>query len=210
VVKFGHQDFVLFVNKDAPFNTLPEMIAYAKANPGKLTYATPGVGSYVHLTMENLAAIEQTSFAHVPYRQFMQAVPDVVSGRVQMVITVANSALEGQVTNGNMKVIGSLTRNSTYRGAPIQSIFSIRPEVASGGYYAIVVAAGTPTTIVDKLHRDVSAVVTGPEFRQYMASLGVRSDSGNQLMTPKEFDRWIDTEVDRLKRIVKQGNLQME
>lgn len=210
VTKFGHQDFVLFVNKDAPFNTLQEMVAYAKANPGKLTYATPGVGSYAHLTMEHLALVEQTSFTHVPYRQFMQSVPDVASGRVQMVITVANAALDGQVANGAMKIVGSLTRNSAYRGAPVQSISSIRPDVAAGGYYAVIVPTGTPATIVDKIHKDVTAVVTSAEFRQYMASVGVRSDAGGQLMGPQEFDRWIDTEVDRLKRIIKQTNLKLD
>ena len=210
VTKFGHQDFVLFVNKDAPFNTLQEMIAYAKANPGKLSYATPGVGSYAHLTMEHLALVEQTSFTHVPYRQFMQSVPDVASGRVQMVITVANAALDGQVTNGAMKVIGSLTKNSAYRGAPVQSISSIRPDVAAGGYYAVVVPAGTPAAIVDKLHKDVTTVVTSAEFRQYMASVGVRSDAGGQLMGPQEFDRWIDSEVNRLKRIITQTNLKLD
>jgi tripartite-type tricarboxylate transporter receptor subunit TctC len=210
VTKFGHQDFVLFVNKDAPFNTLQEMVSYAKSNPGKLTYATPGVGSYAHLTMEHLATVEQTTFTHVPYKVFMQSVPDVASGRVQMVITVANSALDGQVTNGNMKVIGSLTKNSMYRGAPVQSISSIRPDVAAGGYYGIVVAAGTPAAIVDKIHKDVSTIVTSAEFRQYMMSLSVRSDSVAQTDGPREFDRWIDQEISRLKRIIQQANIRFE
>lgn len=206
VTKFGRQDFVIFASTNAPFSNVQQMVAFAKQNPGKLDYATPGIGSYVHITMEHLAQSQDLKLVHVPYKGIMQAVPDVLNNRINLIITTNNTALEGFVTKGEMKVIGSLGRNATYQGNAIQSLSTVASDVQANGYYGIVVAAGTPKHIVDKIHRDVTTVVSTPEFRQFMTASGAPPVS----MAQGEFDRWIDQEVAKLKRIVSQANIKAE
>ena len=209
VSKFGVQDFVLFVNKDAPYNNFQEMISYARSNPGQLTYATPGIGSYAHITMEHLAHVENLKFTHVAYKAFMQSVPDVSSGRVQMVVTVANSALDGQVAKGDMKVFGSLTKNSMYQGKTIQSVNSIVSDVGASGFYGIVVAKGTPKHIINQLASDISAVVSSQEFKKFMISKGIRPDTSKPLNS-EEFTIWIDSEIIKLQKIITASKMSLE
>lgn len=206
VAKFGIQDFIIWVNKDVPINNIQEMIAYAKANPGKITYATPGVGSYAHLTMEKLGYVEKLKFTHVPYKVFMQAVPDVVAGRVTMTVTTANPGLENQVASGNINVIGSLTKNARYQGKPIQTMSSIVPEVHASGFYGIVVAKNTPKHIAKKIEKDVITAVSSRDYVEFMSSRGVRYE----LMPSEDFDKWLTSEISRLQQITTQNNIVIE
>lgn len=206
VTKFGIQDFIIWVNKDTPINNIQEMISYAKTNPGKITYATPGVGSYAHLAMEKLGNVEKLKFTHVPYKAFMQAVPDVVAGRVTMTITTANPALENQVASGNIKVIGSLTKNARYQGKPIQTLASIVPEVHASGFYGIVVAKNTPKTIAKKIEKDVIIAVSSRDYVEFMSSRGVR----HELMPSEDFDKWLASEISQLQQIMIQNNVVIE
>ena len=207
VTRFGKQEFMIFANKNAPFDNVQQMVAYARANPGKLDYATPGPGSYVNITMEHLAKLQDLQFVHVPYRNLMQAAPDVVSGRLQMMITSPNTALEGIVAKGDMKIIGAMGKNPKHNGAAISSLSNVSPEVHANGYYGLIVSSSTPKSVVEKIHKDVSSVVATPEFRQTMAALGGIVEPPS---AAGEFDRWIDFEVDRLKKIIVQANVKIE
>jgi tripartite-type tricarboxylate transporter receptor subunit TctC len=203
IVKFGIQDFIIWVNKDAPINSIQEIISYAKANPEKITYATPGLGSYSHLAMEQLASVEKIKLTHVPYKVFMQAVPDVVAGRVTMTITTSNPGLENQVASGHIKVIGSLTKNAKYQGKPIQTMSSIIPEVHASGFYGIVVAKNIPKSISKKIEKDIITVVSSQDFVEFMSSRGVRYE----LMQSDDFDKWLASEISRLQQITIQNNI---
>jgi tripartite-type tricarboxylate transporter receptor subunit TctC len=207
VTKFGKQEFIIFANKNAPFDNVQQMVTYARANPGKLDYATPGAGSYVNITMEHLAKLQDLQFVHVPYRNLMQAAPDVVSGRIQLMITSPNTALEGLVTKGDMKIIGALGKNPRHNGASISSLSSVVPDVHANGYYGLIVSSGTPKSVVEKIHKDVSSAVATSEFRQTMTALGGIVEPPS---AAGEFDRWIDFEVDRLKKIIVQANVKIE
>ena len=187
----------------APINNIQEMLSYAKANPEKITYATPGLGSYSHLAMEKLASVEKLKFTHVPYKVFMQAVPDVVAGRVTMTITTSNPGLENQVSSGHIKVIGSLTKNAKYQGKPIQTMSSIIPEVYASGFYGIVVAKNIPKSISKKIEKDIITVVSSQDFVEFMGSRGVRYE----LMQSDDFDKWLASEISRLQQITIQNNI---
>lgn len=207
VTRFGRQEFMIFANKNAPFENVQQMVAYARANPGKLDYATPGAGSYVNITMEHLAKLQDLQFVHVPYRNLMQAAPDVVSGRIQLMITSPNTALEGLVTKGDMKIIGAMGKNPKHNNVSISSLSNVAPDVHANGYYGLIVPSGTPKSVVEKIHKDVSSVVATPEFRQTMTALGGVVEPPS---AAGEFDRWIDFEVDRLKKIIVQANVKIE
>ncbi len=206
VIKVARQNFIIFVNSSSPFDNVTQMIAYAKSNPGKLTYASPGVASYVHLTLEHLGHVQHLNMVHVPYRGIMQAAPDVVSGRVPIMITVSNPSLEGLVAKGDLKVIGSISESATYQGNSVQSLPDVVPGVEAHGYYAIVVPQGVSRTIIDKIQKDVAGVLSQPEFRQTMLSLGMPPDTS----ISKNFDGWIDLEVARLRKIIIRAKLQID
>jgi tripartite-type tricarboxylate transporter receptor subunit TctC len=207
VVKFATQEFIIFANKNAPFDNVQQMVAFARANPGKLDYATPGAGSYVNITMEHLAKTQDLQFVHVPYRNLMQAAPDVVGGRLQMMITSANSTLDGLVSKGDMKIIGGLGKTPKHKGTAIQSLSLVSPSVHANGYYGIVVPAGTPAPVVEKIHKDVIDIVSAPAFQQAVITLGGLPAPAS---VPGEFNRWIDDEVERLKKIIVQANVKIE
>lgn len=202
LVKFGTQDFLLWAGKHAPFNTIQEMLSYAKSNPGKLQYASPGVGAYVHLALEDLARNQNLRFLHVPYSgaSFMQSVPDVAGGQVHMVITGSNPALLGQVTLGNIKVVGSFSENTLLHGKPVQSVSSVVPGVfAAQGYYGIVVSKDTPQSIKDKIEKDVISIVDSADFRKFLVDQGQQPRS--MAMNSVDFDKWIDIEIAKLNKI---------
>jgi tripartite-type tricarboxylate transporter receptor subunit TctC len=208
VSKFARQNFMIFASKNAPFDNIQQLISYAKANPNKLDYATPGIGSYVHITMEHLAKTQDLKLKHIPYRAMAQATLDVNEGRVHLVITSASPSLDGLVSKGEMKIVGSLSDGTVHRGVRIQSISSVIPDVKSNGYYALIAPKGTPKAIVNKIHRDVSTALTDTEIVRNLADVSVPIDSPTT--GSDEFDRWIDNEISRLKRIVRLASIQVE
>jgi tripartite-type tricarboxylate transporter receptor subunit TctC len=208
VSKFARQNFMIFASKNAPFDNIQQLISYARANPNKLDYATPGIGSYVHITMEHLAKTQDLKLKHIPYRAMAQATLDVNEGRVHLVITSASPSLDGLVSKGEMKIVGSLSDGTVHRGVRIQSISSVIPDVKSNGYYALIAPKGTPKAIVNKIHKDVSTALTDPEIVRNLADVSVSIDSPTT--GSDEFDRWIDNEISRLKRIVKLASIQVE
>jgi tripartite-type tricarboxylate transporter receptor subunit TctC len=115
--------------------------------------------------------------------------------------------LDGLVAKGDMKIIGALGKNPRHNGAAIPSLSGISPEVHANGYYALIVPSETPKGVVDKIHRDVSGIVSTPEFRQTMTALGAFVEPPSK---SGEFDRWIDREIDRLKKIIVQANIKIE
>jgi tripartite-type tricarboxylate transporter receptor subunit TctC len=204
IIKFGLQDFFIFARAGAPFNNAREMISFAKTNPGKLSFASPGIGSYVHITMEHLMMLQNLNMIHVPYRNLQQALPDIMGDRLDLLLTTANPGIAGLIAKGDIKVIGSLGDNATHLGKPVESISKVDAKVSAHGYYALIVPQGTSQTIIDKIQRDVISIVNKSEFRQQMLVLGTRPS------IDLEFDRWIDQEVARLKTTVKQANIKVQ
>lgn len=207
VIKFGRQDFMIFANKNVPYDNVQQMAEYARANPGKIDYATPGPGTLVNITMEHFAKSQDLKFTHVPYRNLMQAAPDVASGRIHLVLNTANTALQGLVAKGDIKIIGGLGRNPRYNGQPVSSLANLSPDVNGGGFFGLITTGGTPKPVVEKIHKDVAAIVDTDEFRQFLISVGGTPEASSR---SGEFDRWIDTEVDRLKKIIVRTNIKLE
>lgn len=204
VIKFGLQDFFIFARAQAPFNNAREMISFAKTNPGKLSFASPGIGSYVHITMEHLMMLQNLNMVHVPYKNLQQALPDIMGDRLDMLLTTTNPGIEGLIAKGDIKIIASLGNNATHNGKPVESISKVETKVATHGYYALIVPQGTSQTIIDKIQRDVVSIVNKPEFRQQMLALGTRPS------IDLYFNKWIDQEVGRLKTTIKQANIKIQ
>ena len=154
---------VLAISNDIPAKTVGEFIAYAKANPGKLTYASPGVGTYTHIAMEYFNHAAGTDLLHVPYKGTSVAMTDLLAGRISSYL-VTYSVFAGYEREGKLKVIGSATDKRIPPRPDLPTIAETVPGYSIDVWFGFMAPAGTPAAILDKIHADVAKVVQEPAF----------------------------------------------
>ncbi|HST01990.1 MAG TPA: tripartite tricarboxylate transporter substrate binding protein, partial [Usitatibacter sp.] len=194
---------VLVVNPSVPAKTFRELIDYAKANPGKLNFASPGAGSGAHLAGELLNIDAGIQATHVPYKGLAPAVTDLLGGQVQMMFAGISTVIQ-YVKNGKLV---ALAIASPQRSPQLPDV----PTVAESGipgfdvtsWYGLVTRAGTPPAIIDKIQRDAAEVLRDPEVRNRFAGLGLEP-GGN---TPAEFEALIASESRKWGDIVRKAHI---
>src|SRR5688572_19888523 len=194
---------VLVVHPSVPVKTFKELIAYARANPGKLNFSSPGSGSGAHLAGELLNVEAGIKSVHVPYKGMAPAVSDLVGGQVQMMFAGISTALP-HIRAGRLV---PLAIASPQRSAQLPDV----PTVAESGFpgfdvtswYGIVVRTGTPPAIVKKLHADMAEALAAPDVKEKLAGLGL-DPLGN---TPEEFARLIAAESRKWSEIVRKADI---
>ena len=162
----------VIAHPDVPFRSAAQMVAWAKANPGKLTLATNGEGGFPHLAFENLAAMGGFKFQHVPYKGAGQIVSDVIGGRVQLGIG-AYTSLSPHVNAGRVRLI-AVTNPVRVPNKPELPIFA--DAVAgydSRGWFGYVAPAGTPADIVRKLNEEINRAMRQPDVAEKMVAAGL-------------------------------------
>jgi tripartite-type tricarboxylate transporter receptor subunit TctC len=186
---------VLVVHPSLPVKSIPELITYAKANPGKLSYASSGTGTTLHLSGEMLKTMTGIQMTHVPYKGGPPALNDVVAGHVQLVFADPSSALQ-QIRAGRVRPLG-LTSTVRLPGAPdIPPIAEAGvPGFAAVSWTVFLAPAKTPQPIAAKLHAELTALAATPEMRAQTVKLGmipVTSPSLSDLrgFLPREIGRW--------------------
>ena len=195
---------VLVVNPSVPARSFRELVAYAKENPGKLNFASPGEGSGAHLAGELLNIGAGIRTQHVPYKGIAPAVNDLLGGQVQMMFAGSSTVLQ-HVKSGKLV---ALAIASPARSPQLPDV----PTVAESGlagfdvtsWYGLVTRAGTPPEIVAKIHRDVADVLRSDDVRGKLAALGL-DPMGN---TPEEFEKMIASESRKWSDIVRKANIQ--
>ena len=191
---------LLLANAGVPANTLRELIAYARANPGKLNYASYGAGSQPHLAMEMLKNQAGIDIVHVPYKGIPQAVPAAIAGEVQLTFSGAASSI-AHIRGGRLKAlaIGGRTRLSLLPDVPTFAE-SGYPEIPSNAWFGLFVPTGTPRDIVMKLHGEITRMLKEPEFNQKEVVA-----KGYELVasTPEEFTAFLAADSARNARAVK-------
>ena len=197
---------VLIVNSNLPINSLAELIAYAKANPGKLSYASAGNGSISHLAGELLKTAAGIDLLHVPYKGGGAAMPDLLAGNVSMMIETITNAMTAAKT-GKLRAIAS-TGSKRWPSAPELPTF---PEAGLPGYVVdswtgMFVAAGTPRAIIDRLHAEVVKAGRDGGYRQAMAAIGVEAVSSS----PEEFGVFVRTETEKWRRAVQASGAKVD
>ncbi|MGI4780024.1 MAG: Bug family tripartite tricarboxylate transporter substrate binding protein [Janthinobacterium lividum] len=172
VAGFATSPLVVVVPVDSPFRTFPDLVAYARAHPGELSYASNGSGSLPHLTTEWFLSQAKVRMTHVPYRGSAQALPDLIAGRTQMMIDIIVSALP-LIEGGKLRVLAVTGAQPTTRlpGVPTVASFGY-PGFASEQWYGLFLPAGTPEAIVRKVERDVQTVTADPRLRGQMWQRG--------------------------------------
>jgi tripartite-type tricarboxylate transporter receptor subunit TctC len=175
---------VLIVNKDLPVKNLQDLIAYAKKEPGKLNYASVGVGSPQHLAMEQLAAEAGIKMTHVPYRGGAQATQAISVGEAN-VFWIALSVAKPFIEAGTVRAIAVGERK---RVAALPNVQTVRegglPDYEYSPWLGLYVTAGTPKPVVERLHKEFTAALSDPEVRDRIAKSGLepRTSTGAELL----------------------------
>src|SRR6201991_340205 len=188
---------MLVVAKDMPVTTVQEFIDYCKANPGKVSYASSGNGTSVHMSAELFKAMTKIDMIHVPYRGSSAAFPDIISNKVQLIFDNLPSALE-QSRGGTVRALG-VTSPQRWPGVPdIPAIAETVPGFESVGFYGISAPKGTPPEIVDTLNKAVGEALKDPKLVARLAEVG----GIPKPMTPAEFGKLIADETDKGGKVV--------
>jgi len=197
---------VLVVHPSVPVKTFPELIAYAKANPGKLAFASPGPGSGAHLAGELLKLDAGIDMLHVPYKGLAPAVTDLMGGQVQMMFAGVSTIIQ-QVKSGKLR---ALAVAGPHRLDALPDV----PTVAESGYpgfdvtswYGIVAKTGTPPAIIRKVQADMAEALKQPDVMKKLADLGLEPVGD----TPQEFGAVIAAESRKWGDIVKKANIHVD
>lgn len=199
----GRVPVVIAANASAPFSTIKELVAAAKAKPGSISFATPGNGSTPHMAIEFFKRAAGISLLHIPYRGGSPALTDVIGGQLPL---VAVNALEAQphVKSGRLKVLAVLSANRT-------SVFPNVPTIAESGFpgfeasvwYGLVAPAATPKPVVAKLHAEVQKALQTQVVRDRMAAVGGEVLPGSA----EQFAALIRSERQRYEKLVREANI---
>ena len=195
--------FVLIVNNQLPVNTFGELIAYAKANPGKLNFSSAGIGTTNHLGVELLNSVAGVDFQHIPFKGAAPAITALIAGQIHMTF--------GPILQTIPLLKQKQVKAIAFTGAQRSPVLPDLPTVAESGYpsyqsynwYGVVAPAKTPLAIIDRLNREIVRHFSAPEVRTQLSNDGAQV-YGN---SPKEFTDIIRTEAERSKRLIKALNL---
>ena len=165
------QPMVLVVANKVPVKSINELIAYAKANPGKLSYATPGIGSTQHLAAEWFMHMTGTKMVQVPYKGAPGMMADLMSGEVQLVFNALNTAAP-LIQSGKIRAIGIAEQQRLPQFKDVPTINESLPGYGMNIWFGLLAPAGTPDAIVNKLSDEQRAIVNMPDVRERLASVG--------------------------------------
>ena len=194
---------LLVARAEAPYHTLPELIAYARANPGAVRYASQGVGSTGHLTGAYLALVSGADLVHVPYRGSVPAVADLLAGNIDIMWDTITSVLP-HVREARLQGLatGGAERTPALPGLPTAAEQGLA-DFVSVGWFAVAAPGGTPLPIIERLSAAIRDAVQSPEIVRQMTELGALPGGG----TPEAMAGYMRSETARWKRIIDQANI---
>lgn len=197
---------VITVHPSVPVNNLKEFIAYAKANPGKLNYASQGNGSVAHIGTEIFEQATNIKMTHVPYKGSGQAIQDVLAGQVQVFITTPPSVM-GHVQSGRLKALAvtSKTRHPMMPNVPTAAEAGL-PGFELESWVALYAPAGTPAPIVNKLTQDVKKALELPEAKQRADAAGIEL----RYLNPQGTDALLKKEIALMQKAIKSANIKLD
>ncbi|AMN41644.1 Bug family tripartite tricarboxylate transporter substrate binding protein [Rhodoplanes sp. Z2-YC6860] len=189
---------IMEVNPSFPAKTIPEFIAYAKANPGKINMASAGIGNTTHVSGELFMMLTGTKFTHVPYRGGAPAVADLIGGQVQLYFDGISASLE-HVRSGKLHALGVTTAQRSDVLPDVPAIAEFVPGYEAAGWYGIGVPKNVSAEIVDKLNKEINASLADPKLKTRLADLGYATSGGS----PAEFQNMIAQEIDKWAKVIK-------
>jgi tripartite-type tricarboxylate transporter receptor subunit TctC len=205
VAGISYEPNILVVNPSVPATTIPEFIAYAKANPGKINFASAGIGSSQQMSGEMFKMMAGVEMTHVPFRGTAPALTSLLGGDVQVMFASAPAALP-YVRSSKLRALGVTTehRSDVLPGLPAVSEFL--PGFDASVYYGIGAPRNTPPAIVDRLNKEINAGLTDPQFKGRLTELGSMVLPG----TPADFGRFLASETEKWTKVVKFAHIKAE
>jgi tripartite-type tricarboxylate transporter receptor subunit TctC len=198
VAGISHDPNVVVVNPSFPTHTLPEFIAYAKANPGKINMASPGVGTSPHMAGELFKLMTGVDIVHVPYRASPPAITDLMGGQVQVYFSPIAAGIE-YVRAGKLRALAITSAKRAAALPDVPSIAEFVPGYDSGAFYGIGAPAKTPAPIIERLNREIEAGLADATLKSRMADLG----SVPFLGSPADFGKLMAAETEKWTKVVK-------
>jgi tripartite-type tricarboxylate transporter receptor subunit TctC len=193
---------VMEVNLSIPARTVPEFIAYAKANPGKLSMASGGVGASSHMSGELFKAMTGIDMVHVPYRGVSPALTDLIGGQVQVLFDTMPNAIE-YIKAGKLRALGVTTLMRSTAMPELPTVAEFLPGYESSAWYGVSAPKGTPTDIVERLNKEINAGLSDPKLGARLAELGGIAMHG----TPAEFGKLIADETAKWAQVIRTANI---
>jgi tripartite-type tricarboxylate transporter receptor subunit TctC len=196
---------VMVVNPSVPAKSVPEFMAYAKANPRKLNMASPGTGTGPHLCGELFMMMTGTSMIHVPYRGGGPALTDLLGGQVQVYFPGTVSTIE-YIKTGRLRALAVTTATRSEALPDIPTVGEFVPGYEASGWFGVGAPKNTPAAIIDKLNKEVNAALADPKMKVRLADLGGMVFPGS----PAEFGKRIADETEKWGNIIRALNIKAE
>jgi tripartite-type tricarboxylate transporter receptor subunit TctC len=197
--------YIVVVNPSFPPKTLPEFIAYAKANPGKINMASPGIGSVPHVNGELFKVMTGINMVHVPYRSAAAVMADLLSGQVQLYFGTTASSLE-YVRAGKLRALAVTIERRLDALPDIPAIAEFVPGYEASGWFGVGAPKATPVEIIDKLNKEINAGVADPKMKVQLTDLGGIALRGS----PSDFGKLIVEETEKWGKVVKLSGAKLD
>ncbi len=196
---------VMVVNPSVPATTIPEFIAYAKANPGKINMASGGIGGPSHVSGELFNMMAGVSMVHVPYRGAGPALVDLLGGQVQVLFNSPPASIE-YIKAGALRALAVTTATRAEALPDIPTVGEFVPGYEASQWYGVGVPKDTPTEIVDKLNKEINAGLADPKIKARLADLG-----GDVLvLSPADFGKYIADETEKWGNVIRALNIKAD
>jgi tripartite-type tricarboxylate transporter receptor subunit TctC len=196
---------IMEVNPSVPVKTVPEFVAYAKANPGKINIGSGGNGSPAHVAAELFKMMAGVDMVHVPYRGEGLALPDLISGQLQAMFGVMPASL-GYIKSGKLRALAVTTAKRQELLPDIPTVGEVLPGYEARGWYGIVVPRATPVRIIEKLNQEINAALADPTMKTRLTDLGCAVFAGS----PADFGKFITDETEKWAKVVKFAGIKAE
>ncbi len=197
--------YVVVVNPSVPVKTLPELIAYAKANPGKINYGSAGQGTPQNIACELFKMMTGVNLVHVPYKGGAPAVADLIAGHVQVIFAPLSESIQ-QVQAGKLRALAVTTTARLDVLPDIPPIADFVPGYEASGFAGIGVPKGTPAGIIELLNKEINAGLADPKIRNRIVELGGTVLGG----TPAEFGKIISEATEKWAKVIKAAGIKAE
>jgi tripartite-type tricarboxylate transporter receptor subunit TctC len=203
VASIGGGPYVMVLNPSVPARTVPEFISYAKANPGKINMASSGNGAASHLFGELFKMMTGINMVHVPYRGGYLA--DMLGGQVQVVFGAISSSLQ-YITAGKLRALAVTTTTRSHALPDIPTLGEFVPGYEASALYGIGAPQRTSAEIIEKLNKEINAVVADPNLKARLVDLGVEPMS----MASAEFGKFMADETEKWGKVIRAANIKVE
>ena len=197
--------YVMVVNPSVPAKSIPELIAYAKANPGKLNMESPGTGTGDHIAGELFKMMTGVDMVHVPYRGAAPALTDLLGNQAQVMFPSMPSSIQ-YIRAGQLRALAVVTATRSDMLPDIPTVAEFVPGYEAGSWYGVGAPKATPAEIIDKLNKKINAGLADPKIKARLANLG-----GDVLaLSPADFSKLIADETEKWGKLIRTLNIKAE